>query len=188
MIYIQKHDKQVWEIKKVTWGERNEGNKRKMMEIIEKERESGKETSSETTGSDMNCGISTDSKLAHNGTYYLQKIFVISVEKWVRESSGRESVNRSWSDSLRWPVGGARLWGIGAEGPEHRSFLLRMSVRKGHAVFVWAAAYFLSQSLSLPFSPSSSISYYIFMFSICPTSWNNVFSFQKEAAKRQKGK
>lgn len=40
------------------------------------------------------------------------------------------------------------------KGPEHHSFLLRMSVRKGHAAFVCAAAW-LSQLLLLPFPPLS---------------------------------
>lgn len=110
-----------------------------------------------------------------------------SIEKWIRERARKREEEAegkvlisSDPGSLRWPVGGARLWGIGAEGPEHHNFLLRMSVRKGHAMFVWAAAYFLSQSVSLPFFPPSlSISYYISMFSICPKSWNNVISFQR---------
>lgn len=101
------------------------------------------------------------------GTYWYVLIcgkYLLS-RKLVRESKGRESVNKRWSGSLRWPVGGARLRGIGAEGPEHHSFLLRMSVRKGHAVFVWAAAYFLSQSLfSSLFPLSLNIILYLYAF------------------------
>lgn len=57
------------------------------------------------------------------------------------------------------------LLGNMAAGPENRSFLFRMCMRKDHAMFVWATAcpIFLSVSLSTSLSLSHSFSSMFFL-------------------------
>lgn len=113
---------------------------------------------------------------------------VNSTEKWVWEGgkSGRESVNKRWSwltSMTRWRSSSLRDWSRGARAPQ----LPPQDVSKEgpRHVCLGCCLLLITIALSSFFPPSPSISYYISVFSICPKSWNNVISFQREAKKLQ---
>lgn len=104
--------------------------------------------------------------------------------------SGRESVNKRWSwltSMTRWRSSSPRDWSRGARAPQ----LPPQDVSEEGPRHVCLGRCLLLITIALSsffFLPSPSIIVLYLVSSVCPKSWNNVISFQREAGELQQGK